>query len=328
MSKKINVNFSIDKSKAIEKEIDGKKSRYLVGVASGPKEDGHGEHVTPHCIESMCNQAEHGDILLYADIHGIKESEDIGILDNFKVLENGDWYVEFRLYDESDGLDDASIQKADKLWAQVNGLPPYTRARRKGFSIEGEIPDDAVSIEKKSKLGIIDDIILQGVVVVPEPAYEDSYIHAIYKALDVTPPWRIRKAYRKRLSGIIRKDKQAQYDRDRYEIDEERDRLIAEIVKEKSGEDLTESLRYVFNEYTDLSIELITENPTLVGDTSPIMSSTYTEALADSEDVDPTRIKMLSDAERQLEELVFSRRENYGDQSTQGFDPGRETEAV
>ena len=313
MSKHIKISAYLDRSNIVEKDIDGKKSRYLAGIASGLKADGHGEHVTERCISSMCSQAEAGDILLYADHHDFNSSEDIGILESFKVLENGDWYVEFRLYDESDGVDDASIQRADKLWAQVNGLPPYTRARRKGFSIEGEIPNNAILQRKKINLGIIDDIVLKGIVIVPEPAYKDSYVHAIYKALDIEPPWKIRKAVQKRLTGTIKKDRQAQYDRDRYDIEEERDRIIAEIIKKNGKSDiecLTEELKSVFNEYSDLAIGLIImNNETLVGSNSnPVMASPY---MADSEeDVDPTRMSMLTDLERQLEEFTWSRRVN------------------
>jgi hypothetical protein len=327
MSRQFNFKVPIDKSRAVEKDVAGKKSRYLAGVASGLKEDAHGERVSERCIDSMCRQAESGDILLYADVHGVKESEDIGILENFKVLEDGDWYVEFRLYGEGDPVDDASIQKATKLWAQVNGLAPYSRPRRKGFSIEGEVPDDAILIQKKETLGIIDDIILKGVVIVPEPAYENSVINAVYKALDVEPPARIRMNIQKRLAGVICKDKLARYDLDRYSIEDERDKMIAEVVKEKSGEDLTKSLRDIFNEYTDLSVKMIAENPALVGDNevSPVMASPYTEAEF-VEDVDPQRMAMLTAIERQLETLL-SRRQDYGDQSTQISDPRREAQA-
>jgi hypothetical protein len=327
MGKQIKFNFSIDKSRSSEKDVDGKKSRYLAGAASGLKEDAHGERVTQGCIDSMCRQAESGDILLYADKHGISESEDIGIMDSFKVLENGDWYVEFRLYDESDALDDASIQKADKLWSQVNGLPPYTRPRQKGFSIEGEIPDDAILIDKKERLGIIDDIILTGVVAVPQPAYEDSVIHAIYKAFDVVPPWKIRKTIRKRMSDTIRKDTQARYDRDRYEIEEERDSMIAETVKNFTENDagiLTNKLKMIFNEYDDLMIGLILDNPTLVGsDACPVMASPYMEAES-AEDVDPKRMAMLEAVERRLEEIAWSRRDL--NENPESMDAGGETQ--
>jgi hypothetical protein len=330
MSKPIKFNAVIDKSRSIEKDADGKKRRYLAGIVSGLQEDAHGEHVTQRCIESMCRQADSGDILLYADKHDVAESDDIGIMTAFKVLENGDWYGEFRLYDESDGVDDASIQKANKLWAQVNGLPPYTRPRRKGFSIEGDIPDDAVLQEKKVDLGIIDDIILKGVVAVPEPAYQDSYIHSIYKAFNINPPWSIRKAIRKRLTGSIRKDKQARYDRDRYEIEEARDRMIAEAVKkyaENETEVLTKELKLLFTEYSDITIGLILDNPTLVGEyASPVMASPYMEAES-AEDVDPERMAMLTDLERRLENFAWSRRADDGSQSTQSPHAGGETQA-
>jgi hypothetical protein len=178
------ISVQLQSSRQIEKSIQGRKSKYLVGVASGIDEDAHGEHLTPNCIASLVKQAQEGDVLLFADVHGIKESEDIGIMTDFKVLPNKDWEVEFRLYDESDGVGRDCLDKINKLWAQLNGLPPYTQPRQKGFSIEGFIPDNQVLQYKKQQHGQIDDMVLEGVVVVPRPAYQNSVVQAIQKSVD------------------------------------------------------------------------------------------------------------------------------------------------
>jgi hypothetical protein len=136
-----------------------------------------------NCIRSIIKQARERDILLYPDEHGIRESEDIGILRKMQQMPNGDIYVEFRLYDENDNVDKQSIETANKLWAQTNGLAPYTRPREKGFSIEGYIPEDRKDLEdKRENEGIIDDMHVEGFVVVPEPAYENSVIQTVEKS--------------------------------------------------------------------------------------------------------------------------------------------------
>jgi len=243
---------------AVEKDVGGRRRRYLCGVASGPKEDSHGERVTPNCIQSLARQAEAGDVLLFPDVHGISESQDIGILTHFEVTDSGEWYVEFRIYDQDDPVDSAAKERADKLWRQVNGLPPYRKPRKKGFSIEGYIPDDRVLMDAKERLGRIDDMVLEGVVIVPQPAYQDSVIHAVYKALGETPPWQVRKGIRSRLeSAMVRKDRRGAFDRERWQVEAARDDMVAEAVRSGADE---ERLRAIFDEYRDLMVELIRNN--------------------------------------------------------------------
>lgn len=186
----------------VEKSVDGVKHRYVCGIASGTRVDQHGERLTQRCIDSIVRQCKESDILLYADVHGVKASEDIGILTDFHLDERGDWVTEFRLYDSTDKVDSKSLETADKLWKQLNGFPPYTKPRHKGFSIEGYVPDEGGLVDQKEKFGIIDDIVLEGVVVVPEPAYQDSVIHSVYKALAEVPEWTRRKGIKESLADF------------------------------------------------------------------------------------------------------------------------------
>ena len=103
--KKISIHTRQSEASLVEKSVDGVKHRYVCGIASGTRIDQHGERLTQHCIDSIVKQCNEGDILLYADVHGVKASEDIGILTDFHLDERGDWIVEFRLYDESDKVD-------------------------------------------------------------------------------------------------------------------------------------------------------------------------------------------------------------------------------
>jgi hypothetical protein len=168
----------------VTKSSNGISRRYVEGIASGVGIDQHGERMTPHAIQSFMNQANSGDILLYADVHGIKSSEDIGILDSANILPNGDWFVSFRLYDGSDGVASRNVEMADMTWKQINGLPPYKSPRQKGFSVEGSIPDGFIKSVTPDGKRVIDDIVLDGVVIVPKPAYAPSVANAVMKALD------------------------------------------------------------------------------------------------------------------------------------------------
>ncbi|MCJ7507833.1 MAG: hypothetical protein MUO85_03765 [candidate division Zixibacteria bacterium] len=153
-------------------DTKGHKRKYLVGVASGIQIDGHGERLTQNAINSIQRQANSGDILLYQDVHGIRDNDDIGILDESDILPNNDWKTSFRLYDEFDDLDENIVKNNDKLWKKFNGVAPYTRKRQKGFSIEGFVPPDKILSFEKDATGrigkrVIDDVILDGVVLVP-----------------------------------------------------------------------------------------------------------------------------------------------------------------
>lgn len=259
--KKISIHTRQSDASLVEKSVDGVKHRYVCGIASGTRIDQHGERLTQHCIDSIVKQCNEGDILLYADVHGVKASEDIGILTDFHLDEKGDWIVEFRLYDESDNVDTKSLETADKLWKQLNGFPPYRKPRRKGFSIEGYVPDENGMVEKKENFGIIDDIVLEGVVVVPEPAYQDSVIHAVYKALGETPEWTKRKTIREQLCDG---DDPCDINPDTLQAV-----LIPTLQETVAGlqnadpQDLEVEIRSVLGEYSDLMVEYIKNNQAL-----------------------------------------------------------------
>lgn len=253
---------------AVEKDVGGVKHRYLCGVATGPRKDAHDERVTPNCIESLSRQAASGDVLLYPDLHGIRASEDIGILDSFKLLENGDWYVEFRLYDASDGVGEDKLSTIETLWRQVNGIRPYRRPKRKGFSIEGYVPEEKITLRENT--GAIDDMVLEGVVLVPQPAYQDSVAHAVYKALGIESPWKVRKDMRSRLRGAIaEQDQRDCYERERWRLDSLRDEMVSQAMAGPEGERKSR-LEALFGEYSALMVELILESAALFAEADSV----------------------------------------------------------
>lgn len=243
----------------VEKSDDsGRKRRYLSGISSGSKWDAHGERMSEKCIKGFMEQANSGDVLLYPDQHGIKSSEDIGILAHARVLPDGDWYTEYRLYDETDEVDSRAVEVADKLWKQVNGLPPYKNKREKGFSIEGYVPPDGVRETTEKGGRVIDEVLLDGVLLVPRPAYQSSVAQAVYKALGIDPPWADEKTIQGRLGAKLRAEEMMDaYYRRRYDIQEAVDSLVEEIMREGDLQTRRDDLGRVFDEYQALMIELL-----------------------------------------------------------------------
>ncbi|MBD3278024.1 MAG: hypothetical protein GF388_06980 [Candidatus Aegiribacteria sp.] len=248
----------------VEKEIDGVKRRYLTGISSGSKWDAHGERMTEECVKDFVNQAKSGDVLLYPDAHGIKASEDIGILSGMSVRPDGDWFTEYRLYDAHDQVDDRSVQVADKLWKQINGLPPYKTKKQKGFSIEGYVPDDGILEETKDGGRVLNKVVLDGVLLVPRPAYTPSVAQAVYKALGIDPPWQRSDTIQGRLkSKLLNEEIRDSYYRRRYQIQDTLDSLIQEIMTDEEIDDKRSRLSDIFDEYKALMVELILKSDSI-----------------------------------------------------------------
>jgi hypothetical protein len=250
-----------DKKHYLEKsDSNGSKRRFLKGIASGEKTDGHGERLTQKAIKSMQDQANSGDILLYADVHGIKGTDDIGRIESSEISPNGDWIIEARLYDEVDGIGSNTMERVDKLWKQINGLPPYRFAKAKGFSIEGFIPDDGIVEMAQDGRRVIDNVILDGVVTVPRPAYQTSIANAIYKALNETPPWMIEKAADSFKSIIATDEIQNNYYKKRFQFQDLLEERIENIMLSDNIKEKDRALTALFDGYKEAMIELITQS--------------------------------------------------------------------
>ncbi len=255
---KIKFNFHPRANNTVEKDENGKKRRYLYGVTSGIKTDLHGERMTENCIKSMMDQAQAGEILLYPDVHGVRATDDIGRLVEATILENGDWETGYRLYDASDDVGPVTQERADKMWRQSCGLPPYEKPIQKGFSIEGYIPDDGIIEMSSDGRRVIDKVQLDGVVVVPRPAYGDSIASAIYKALNGGENYLRTK---KGIESHIQQKLQSQELRDeyyskRYNMIEALDEMIEEVM---TGDiiDKAERLNVIFDEFKMVMVPLI-----------------------------------------------------------------------
>lgn len=263
-----------EKLHAVEKSDDGGiKRRYVAGVSSGPKIDGHGERMTENCIKDFLQQGNSGQVLLYPDIHGIKASQDIGILTKAKVLDNGDWYTEYRLYDAMDEVGANKLEVSDTVWKQLNGLPPYKKPLQKGFSVEGFIPEGEILEAQKDeatgmlKNRVINKIDLDGVVIVPRPAYKDGIAHGVYKALGEMNPFKKEKV-RNSIAGELRKklndeELRDKYYRKKWDVQEALEKTIEKIMKNADIVDKRQALEIALDEYKAIMVELIMKSESL-----------------------------------------------------------------
>jgi hypothetical protein len=255
---------------AVEKEDrGGRKRRYLYGVTSGIEMDEEGERMTADAIASMQKQFETGNILLYAGKHNQIFVDDVGIATQHIVKENKDLEAEYRLWDVYDGFPkgDPALARADHLWKQANGLPPYEKGgpKKAGFSIEGWIPENGIKSINNGKR-VVDDVILTGVNCVLNPAYSTSIAHAIEKALgeidpgeEVTPPEI--KLLRPSLAEMLGEAKRKSQERDdfhskHWELEEAFMKVVREIMQMEDGATRQELLKDWIEQYGNLMYEL------------------------------------------------------------------------
>lgn len=248
---------------AVEKADGGVKRRYLEGIASGIYVDGHGERMTPHCIESFQRQAKSGDILLYEGLHGVNFIDDIGMLVDSSVTPEGEWHCSFRLYDEADGIGPNKLERANDVWKQAVGLPPYSKPKLRGFSIEGDIPDGGIKSIDESGRRVMDDVTLDGVVLVNRPAYQASIAYGVYKALGEVPPWSVRKSLKSSLEEKMDAASQKEeYWQKCYQLQSALESEIGRIM-EGDKPDVKAQLEDLMKEYSSVYVDLIQKYPTL-----------------------------------------------------------------
>lgn len=257
-----------ERGHAIEKSDDKSvKHRYLKGITSGTRIDGHGERLTDECIRDLQAQGKAGTVLLYADRHGVAYTEDIGILVDSQITPEGDWVCEFRLYDASDSVPQACLDTIEKLWKQINGLPPYKTPLQKGFSIEGYIPDNGILSQDAEGRRVINKIVLDGAVVVPRPAYQSSIANSIMKTLGENSPWvqeKIQKSAQTTFkSQIATEELQDNYFKYNYKYQDKLEDLVQKVMTEPSIRDKKDGLSKVFKEYTEAMIELILQSTSM-----------------------------------------------------------------
>jgi len=207
-------------------------------------------------------QAGSGEILLYEGQHGVEHTADLGRLVESQITPEGDWITIYRLYDSFDNVGPIKLERAETLWNQVNGLPPYKKAIQKGFSIEGYIPDEGIIEMSESGQRVIDSVDLDGVLVTPRPSYKSSVITAVYKALGELSPEReiflSEKIKNELASNLLNEELKHNYHSKRIRIEDMFNDMIEKYVNQ--GDLLRQKLVLLFAQYTELMINLIVEN--------------------------------------------------------------------
>ncbi len=258
----------------------GPKRRYLEGVSSGLSVDAAGERMTERAVKGFHEQANSGDILLYAGKHGVDFFDDIGKLVHSSILPNGDWQTRYRIYDALDfpevsvpphiGRD--TLERCDKIWKQVCGLPPYTKPKQKGFSVEGIVPDANLLTMDSTGRRQMDRVDLDGVLLVGRPAYP-SVARAVYKALGIISPEDLRGTLARGLAEevVAKADAEGYYDQ-YYRVQGALDERVNRIMNMNSPE-RADMLRTLFAEYGDLMVDLTMRSETVFRDILPEGSS-------------------------------------------------------
>lgn len=280
----------VHRNRTIEKSDTptGKKRKYLEGYSSGIAKDAHEERMTEKCIKSFMDQANSGDILLFPDIHGIKESEDIGIMTKAQIDADNNWWTEYRLYDENDGIGQFKLEKCNDIWKQINGLLPYQKPRQKGFSIEGNIPEGGLAYAEKDELGnpkrrVIDNVVLDGVVLVPRPAYKMGIANAVYKFLGELPPWKaefIKSDISNEFEKMLKDEEISNiYFRKRWDIMDALDKSIERVMSDQyKSVDKSRQLDILFDQYKQVMKTLIISSESMFRaeqETGDIINSPY-----------------------------------------------------
>jgi len=257
---------------AVEKSDEtGNQRRYLRGVATGIQKDFYGEKLTENCINSLIDQFTSNDTLFYLDKHGIEDTKDVGILTDFKSLDNGDIFIEARLYDEFDEVPVWKIEANGSLWNQIHGFPPYTKKRQKGFSIEGYSTIGDIASYKTDNSGnmierIINDMNLVGIIICARPAYTSSIISGVYKSLGIIPSGQIesiKQSIHNRLEKKINieKSKETFYDK-KWGLNDALEEEIQKIMKSKT-DSKNEELEILFTEYKNIYKVMLAEAKSL-----------------------------------------------------------------
>jgi len=293
----------------VQKGAKAGKRRYLIGVSSGLAVDGHGERMTEKAIDGFLAQANTGEVLLYPDVHGIKSSDDIGRLVKSDILDDGDWQTEFELYDGSEGAQNYQVEKANALWNQVMGLPPYKKARQKGFSIEGSIPEGGFSMDGKGRR-VINSVELDGVVVVPKPAYNTSIAMAIYKALGEKTPQDLKKSLSSKFSELVsRREEENEYYSTKWDFSYVLDEAIKEVMENGDIDEASrrQYLEQVFQDFTTGMIDLILRSVSLFSSDEKDDTVSLAKSLLD--DGVPDKVKIFRALNEQLLKLHRSFKE-------------------
>lgn len=262
--------FRFDQNEHVVEKADstGVKRRYVRGVSSGIMKDGVGERMTLNCIKSMMEQGNSGDVLLYSGLHGVNFIDDLGMLTESEIVDQTNWLTTYRLYDQHDSMPQATVERGDVLFKQLRGLSPYKRPIQKGFSVEGKVLESDIlekTIEQDGSWTnrVIDNMTLDGVVVVTRPAYTDSCVTAVHKCLNELTPIAEQILHTNIKNQLVQKiqdnNNTQNFYQKYFELNSVFEEKIFDIMKVKDKRSEAR-LNILLEEYTDVMKNLILQN--------------------------------------------------------------------
>lgn len=273
----------------ITRTFEQEGRRLVKGVITGCERDSHGTRMKPSAVADFLRQwNEHGIKLINNHLRPVSDA--VGIARDFgdggtyiaredvydeitgeKIAIPGDMICMFRLFDESDALDNPSfrsnVEEADRIWQDLTATRMYDKLKPKqyGFSVEGWMSD----IELTREGPVIGKLDLVAVALVTKPSYEHAHArlatrgrHAVCKALG----WDPRKAGLPRLSSAT---EESENRRDAAGMAFERAETEAFAKMSESGSDPTAILADYESAFEKLKRDKIEELKTRAATPTP-----------------------------------------------------------
>lgn len=172
--------------KCYEKDIDGVTHMYIAGLASGVGIDHHGERMAASAIQAFAKAVEEGVYLPNGELSLIplrsghrKEWDDIlGYVVKAEIDSDYNLWIEAEL--------DETSSVARDLFAKLNAPPKPKKPLQLGFSVGGRVKKAGFEFDpmSKSKIRVIEDVLLREISVVGSPAYPTAYVEALEKSVN------------------------------------------------------------------------------------------------------------------------------------------------
>jgi HK97 family phage prohead protease len=172
--------------KSYEKDIDGVTHMYIAGLASGVGLDHHGERMAKSAIDAFAKAVEEGVYLPNGELSLIplrsghrKEWDDIlGYVTKAEIDSDYNLWIEAEL--------DETSSTARDLFAKLNAPPQPKKPLQLGFSVGGKIKKAGFELDAttKSRVRVIEDVLLREISVVGSPAYPTAYVEALEKSVN------------------------------------------------------------------------------------------------------------------------------------------------
>jgi ABC-type antimicrobial peptide transport system permease subunit len=205
----------------------------------------------------------------------------------------------------------------------MNGIAPYKKPMQNGFSIEGSIPEDQIVSAEIAENGmmtkrVVNEVLLEGVCLVPRQAYPSSIASAVYKSLGELQPSkkdRLRKSFDDVFSSINnRQNIGEEYWDSKWRLNEALDETIQRIMTINRNTK-REELEIAFDSYKNYMIDLIMKSE-IIFDKSTVLDveDIPNDGMANNAEdiVKQKKIVLMTKIVKELQKLEKIRRQKNG----------------